>query len=67
MKWAFGRFSPLSTTLLEEKLDTEVDRNQAELKEMLSRYWLSEDKTQKTEVALDQLLFFTSVYFDDTE
>ncbi len=67
VKWAFGRFPPLSTSLLEEKFGEKIPANLNTLKTLLSRYRLSEEERTAAEASLDQLLFMTSTYFDDLE
>ncbi len=62
-----GRFPPLSTTLLEEKFGDIVGKHLRELHMLLSKYSLNESEMRATEASLDQLLFFTSVYFEDLE
>ncbi len=62
-KWAFGRFPPPSTTLLQEKIGDIVERHLDTLDEHLSRYHL----VAATEAALDHLLFMTATFFDDVE
>lgn len=66
-KWAFGRFPPMSITLLEDKFGDTVPAFMNDLKEYLGRYRLTEEETKVTEKALDQLLFFTIVFYDDLE
>ncbi len=58
VKWAFGRFPPFSTTLLEEKFGDIVGKHLRELHMLLSKYSLHESEMRATEASLDQLLFF---------
>ncbi len=64
VKWTFGRFPPLSTTVLEEKFGGIVGKHLRELHILLAKYSLNESKMRATEASLDQLLFFTIVYFE---
>ncbi len=57
VKWSFGRFPLLSTSLLEEKFGEKIPRNLNALKTLLSRYRLSEEERTVTEASLDHLLF----------
>ncbi len=62
-----GRFSPISSTLLEEKYGNTVSRRLDTLQSKLAGYNLSEEERKETETSLDQLLFMTITFFDDME
>ncbi len=49
VKWIFGRFPPLRTTLLQEKLDDIVKKHLDTLQENSSRYHLGQNDTEATE------------------
>ncbi len=67
MKWAFGRFPPLITSLLEEKYGTVVTKHLDTLKEKLAGYQLNETQVRDTEQALDTLLLLTKEFFENIE
>ncbi len=67
VKRAFGRFPPISSTLLEEKYGNTVSRHLDTLQCKLEGYNLREEERKETETALDQLLFMTITFFDDME
>ncbi len=56
VKWALGRFPPLSTSLLEEKYAAVVTKHLDTLKEKLAGYQLNENQVRDTEHALDTLV-----------
>ncbi len=62
VRWAFGRFPPLRTTLLEQKFGTEVGSAEGALIKILPERSRNVEKESRT--AVYQLLFFT---FDDME
>ncbi len=67
VKWAFGRFPPLSSPLLEENFGEVVQEHLHTLTEDMQEYFLSEEKKQATEASLEQPLFFTASFFEDME
>ncbi len=67
VKWAFGRFPLVSTTMLESKYAEVVPANIATLEDKCFRYCLSAEDLQATEASLDKLLFLTVSFFDDME
>ncbi len=68
MKWAFGRFPPISSALLEEKkTGAQYRGTSTTLQSKLAGYNLSEEERKETETALDQLLLMTITFFDDME
>ncbi len=67
VKWAFGRFPPLSTSQLEEKYGTAVTMHLDTLEEKLAGYQLKENQVRDTEQALDKLLFLTKEFFENME
>ncbi len=58
IKWGFGRFRHLSTSLLEEKFGAIVDTHLRELQTLLSRYNLSEEETRVAEESLGKFLHY---------
>ncbi len=67
VKWAVGRFPPLSTALRLEKFGDIVETHLDTLQENLSRYRLGQNDTEATEAELDHLLFMIASFFKDME
>ncbi len=67
VKWAFGRFPPISSTSLEEKFGDTASRHLGILQGKLAGYHLNEEERLEIETALDQQLCMTITFFDDME
>ncbi len=67
VKWAFGRFPPIRSTLLEGKCGEMVHQHVNRTRENLKEYTLSRGKIQATKASLEQLLFLTASFFEDME
>ncbi len=67
VKWAFGRFPPISSSLLEGKVGEVVHEHMHNITENLKKYNLSGEKMQAAEASLEQILFLTASFFEDME